>query len=426
MSGDRRPIGNTKHKMTDHAKVDFSDLFTAVEIAATANRGRCLRATRRIARGEEIYNEAPMVVGPSQSDDLSCVVCSRCIKLKEGLPRSCQGCGMAVCGSDRAATCKEEATATMAHVDGGECEILAKISGNTKYANSVSQWLTVFRALRLKRTLRAAFDQLWKLEHHSEERKDCELMQQNKEKVAPVVRELLADSDVSATDILRCCGSLDSNAFRLDSAGGTRAIFDVSSMINHDCVPNCRVKFDAERRLHLIAKRDIDSGEELTITYCSPLLGTPARQEKLKRNKFFTCSCLRCSDPTEFGSHMSSLKCPKCKGGLLTLQSGTAYRCNGCKFNTTREKSDKFVQSIRQIHDKLLRPEQQEKDLRTSMEKRNRVAKMEEMLEKHSKLLPPSHYLMFELKIELINEYALVRSIKSADRRLELLDERIR
>ena len=59
-------------------------------------------------------------------------------------------------------------------------------------------------------------------------------------------------------------------------------------------------------------------GEELTITYCPPLLSTAARREKLLRSKFFSCKCDRCSnDPTEMGTHLGSLLCPKV---TLTLQ----------------------------------------------------------------------------------------------------------
>ena len=98
-----------------------------------------------------------------------------------------------------------------------------------------------------------------------------------------------------------CCGTLDSNAFKVDAGGGLRALYALASMINHDCAPNSRITFDSRRRLHLLAKRDIHKGEEITVTYCNPLLGTPARQEALRRNRFFLCTCRRCADPTEFG-----------------------------------------------------------------------------------------------------------------------------
>ena len=157
------------------------------------------------------------------------------------------------------------------------------------------------------------------------------------------------------------------------------------------------------------------------------------------------------------GTHMSSLRCPRCKEGLLLLKmpvgarpsegelySAVAeapsprnkterpdekYSCSLCSFSSAKAKCDKFMESISKIHDRLLRPEVPEKNLRTSMEKETRVDKMEHLLEKHSALLPPLHYLMLNLKIELVNEYGLLANkrvtLKSFERRLELLSERI-
>ena len=157
------------------------------------------------------------------------------------------------------------------------------------------------------------------------------------------------------------------------------------------------------------------------------------------------------------GTHMSSLRCPRCKEGLLLLKmpvgarpsegelySAVAeapsprnkterpdekYSCSLCSFSSAKAKCDKFMESISKIHDRLLRPEVPEKNLRTSMEKETRVDKMEHLLEKHSALLPPLHYLMLNLKIELVNEYGLLPNkrvtLKSFERRLELLSERI-
>ena len=153
---------------------------------------------------------------------------------------------------------------------------------------------------------------------------------------------------------------------------------------------------------------------------------------------------------------MSSLRCPRCKEGLLkrpiggrpreeggvdnavaiapsscanSATPGETYSCSLCSFTSPTAKCDKFVESIALIHDRLLRPEGPEKNLRTSMEKDTRVEKMEQLLQKHSALLPPLHYLMLNLKIELVNEYGLLPNkrvtMKSFERRLELLSERM-
>ena len=56
-------------------------------------------------------------------------------------------------------------------------------------------------------------------------------------------------------DVLRICGILDSNAFKLDGRAGVRGLFVSAAMVNHDCAPNCRVYFDRRQRLHLVSGR---------------------------------------------------------------------------------------------------------------------------------------------------------------------------
>ena len=50
---------------------------------------------------------------------------------------------------------------------------------------------------------------------------------------------------------------------------------------------------------------------------------------------------------------------------------------------------------------------------------------MEDLLEKHSKLLPPHHYLLLNLKLDLMNEYGKIHNSASIERRQELLRERM-
>ncbi|KAF2748378.1 SET domain-containing protein [Sporormia fimetaria CBS 119925] len=74
-----------------------------------------------------------------------------------------------------------------------------------------------------------------------------------------------------------------------------RALFPVVSRINHDCDPNSFVMFSHSGfSMGIKAYRDIEPGEEITISYL--LLGKtyPQRQEQLKRWDF-TCTCALCS-----------------------------------------------------------------------------------------------------------------------------------
>jgi len=48
--------------------------------------------------------------------------------------------------------------------------------------------------------------------------------------------------------------------------------------------------------------------------------------------KYFDCTCARCSDPTELGSHTNTLMCPACRAGymlpLAPLDQGSVWVCS--------------------------------------------------------------------------------------------------
>lgn len=62
---------------------------------------------------------------------------------------------------------------------------------------------------------------------------------------------------------------------------------------------------------------NVKEGEQLYMTYTYILSGTRSRQQLLNKGKYFGCSCERCADPTELGTHFSSILCRKCKGGII-------------------------------------------------------------------------------------------------------------
>jgi hypothetical protein len=61
----------------------------------------------------------------------------------------------------------------------------------------------------------------------------------------------------------------------------------------------------------------VSAGQELFSSYTHALLPTMLRRECLLESKYFMCACSRCADPTELGTHMSSLKCNKCDNGTV-------------------------------------------------------------------------------------------------------------
>ncbi|KAI0315310.1 SET domain-containing protein [Amylostereum chailletii] len=84
-------------------------------------------------------------------------------------------------------------------------------------------------------------------------------------------------------------------SLNLETHGG---LYTLHSHMNHDCTPNVSVRHLDLRtslsRISLIAKRDIEPGEELVISYVNPELGLKARREALGAWNFGPCRCKRC------------------------------------------------------------------------------------------------------------------------------------
>lgn len=58
-------------------------------------------------------------------------------------------------------------------------------------------------------------------------------------------------------------------------------------------------------------------GEEFFSSYTYSCWPTLVRRKYLLESKYFECTCSRCADPTELGTHMSTLKCAKCDNGVI-------------------------------------------------------------------------------------------------------------
>ena len=118
-------------------------------------------------------------------------------------------------------------------------------------------------------------------------------------------------------EVEHCWGVLQTNSI---SVGGTtgRALFPLVSLLSHSCLPCLEPALapSAQSGITLRARRTIKAGEELTMPYTDVLLEVRARQENLRQEWHFSCTCPRCSDPSEAGSFFSSLQCT-C-GGFAT------------------------------------------------------------------------------------------------------------
>jgi import receptor subunit TOM20 len=77
----------------------------------------------------------------------------------------------------------------------------------------------------------------------------------------------------------------------------------VWGQINHSCAPSARISFNkGTYELHLIAARDLEKGDEITMAYVdvaqhpdeSPEEARRRRRQELARGWKFACTCEKC------------------------------------------------------------------------------------------------------------------------------------
>ncbi|OBZ71242.1 Histone-lysine N-methyltransferase ASHR1 [Grifola frondosa] len=83
-------------------------------------------------------------------------------------------------------------------------------------------------------------------------------------------------------------------------------IFPLASrLFNHSCTPNSATKYiitpSEPVRMEVVALRDISADEEVTIPYLDPALPYETRQEALRMNYGFTCTCSLCTFSQRLG-----------------------------------------------------------------------------------------------------------------------------
>jgi len=129
----------------------------------------------------------------------------------------------------------------------------------------------------------------------------------------------------------------------------------------------------------------------------------------LREGKYFDCTCRRCSDPTELGTHMSSLRCPRCYEGFIipinptrtvtpkqgpqqmkTISADICWECNKCKHRYQSNLIRTTVSLAR-----CLLNDVSKSDIRA----------MEGLLRRLLRTFPPQHFVILELKQTLVAAY---------------------
>ena len=95
-------------------------------------------------------------------------------------------------------------------------------------------------------------------------------------------------------------GIIRTNSLPTETDGDKGAIFLEACRINHACDNNAQKNWNENIKRHTVhALRDINKGEEITITYIVALKNRKARREALQAKFDFECLCPLCSLPPE-------------------------------------------------------------------------------------------------------------------------------
>ena len=98
-------------------------------------------------------------------------------------------------------------------------------------------------------------------------------------------------------------------------------------------------------------------GDHLSTMYTHALWTTRARRTHLLETKYFSCHCKRCADPTELGTHLSTLKCPHDNGFVLPkdpLNFDSQWRCNLCPGILTASEVMQFTDKLEEDVDEIM------------------------------------------------------------------------
>ncbi|XP_037800021.1 SET domain-containing protein SmydA-8-like [Penaeus monodon] len=301
--------------------------------------GRFLVASRDLTVDDVILCEAPLVMGPKQMTEPVCLGCYKHITSKYRCPR----CSWPTCGP--------ECDAQAAHAP--ECQVTsaAGVDLDAEMASAETpvhlyEVVTVLRCL----VIASRDSKKWRA---STERLNTRYLKavgspqyhHNQEYVVNALRDkflLHQHPGVDASDaaIHTALGLLQINNIPTKTRyGEVQAIYPMSSLLSHSCIPNTKMQWE-NGRLTVRASDPIKRGDPITAIFTDILWGTRARQDHIQQTRLLTCTCKRCQDPTELNTFFSALKCRRCGGTVLPekpLDDASPWLCRECSHQMTTE-----------------------------------------------------------------------------------------
>ncbi|XP_014282492.1 SET domain-containing protein SmydA-8 [Halyomorpha halys] len=370
------------------------------EIQKNPELGRFLIATRDIPQGTKLISEHCLVLGPKTSTEPLCLGCYQ--PLDPETSSRCPSCEWPACDAGCPGL-------TMQDHHLPECIVFSRNPLPARIGRINYDAVFPLRCLLMQKKNPKKWKQLLSLESHFSHRDNTtDTYQEIEEKISKYLKENYLSflepgiiTNTSSEVIHVICGIIEVNALEIATGDGeVMAIYPNACLMEHSCIPNVKYTFNLEDfKIYVESCDDIKSGEHLCTMYTHTLWGTAARQDHLKRTKYFTCKCKRCIDPTELETNFSTLKC------ISSSPLDVTEKCDGLVIaNNGDENSDwsctkcPLILSANHVSDLVSRLGAQ---VDAAMEEPS-VGKLEKLISNLQKLLHPNHYHCFTVEHSLI------------------------
>ncbi|KAF7997635.1 hypothetical protein HCN44_006206 [Aphidius gifuensis] len=371
--------------------------------------GKYMVADKDLEPGDVIVSEKPFIVGPKSSTYPLCLSCYTPWPPTEDSQPLCSKCGWPVCG--------EECGNAPQHCD-YECSIFAnareKFNVTEILEGTYENGIPHFECITPLRLLLASekYPDKWNneiknKESHNEKRSTKNQWKTDHVNIVTFIRDRLKLDRFTENDIQTACGILEINTHEVRTKSGysARALYPTVALTNHSCVSNTNHSvYPDDYKIVLRASVKIPKGSEIYGSYVSSLLPTLLRREQLLEGKHFSCACNRCSDPTELGTHLSSLKCSKCDNGIVitldSLDPESIWKCTHCEFTTSAAAVKKVFTIINNEIDNV--------EMITMAHGPEAIQAREQVIKKYHSVLHPRHAFLVMLKYSLVQLYGRV------------------
>lgn len=375
------------------------------EVKTSQAMGRYMVAKKDIKPGEVIISEEPLIIGPCTDCKVLCLGCYKDLEKEQKIIR-CTNCGWPLCSKNCPGLKKHHGHTEI------ECTILQECKsalflnyGDLENMRIQFQAIVPLRCLILKTTDPSSYAILMDMESHNDIRRNIpELWDLNQTRVVNRIIKDWGLTEFTEDEIHTICGILEVNSFEIGQQGiNIRGLYPTSFLLSHDCVPNTNhTDQEGTYILTIRASTRILEGHPITLSYAYTLQSTQKRREHLLENKFFECSCKRCSDSAELGTYTGAVICPKCDNGLVLCDNPLDFNSSwSCR--NSRKQCPGYSISANSMKLLLNRISQEVDQIDC-----NDVQAMEHFLQKYRNVLHPTHYLCLGIKVSLSQIYGRI------------------